>query len=874
MEETISAKDLISKYFYDFSANIMEVISANEAMTLGGLPGMILAFCVVAELVYIILDHINGANVLDRVLKLSLYFGLTLIVFGKVGYSSLNLTSNLPSSIRPVGKSDLLRDTHAFLRHYFDNVGSAITGALPGNDGKDVSITTIVKKSGLTRQICDTQAGGDSAKIACVKKYQAMEFKDVEAEFENATKCGTGASIAGMPDFVCRLPHYFTMEYLFVLIVKVLYLFRFIGFLIILFGYILTVVMTYMLLKILFPFIVFLKTRDQILSSTKFFMSTTTIVALLGFIEYVINLCLASLMLTAAEVGTESWSQFGLYFVLSSILCIIVFGVEIAMYFKVPSISKQVWDLNISGLVTISEAAKDGLKLGIQLLGLGGQAASLGVMTGIAKTLGLSKALPGAGAGGSNPIPPSGGAGGSSGGSPSGSNFSRGDQESSTSSYPGRDRTTEGRYAPGGGNSISRNAPESQVDPSELAAFDHKSEAGSESSQKNDSKHSNKSEGSSPSDNSSTGGTSNTPSSNGPSQAAPRGAPPKSEVDPEALNSMGGNSKKSSLNKKTSQNGVVSKVASGATGIVKSGADYVKERAGSIANMKKDDWMQLGKTGAKGAWNAAKFAGGAAMHAAAGDLSGAFDLATTKPVEKLNEFNKNAKEKILERNFEKKWGGSIDLNDLENSKAGALSSTFGLEGKKEHDKIEKEISSLEDRKTRLNQELSDARMRNPVSNGGQEAEVIRKKIAKVDSEIDNKKVSLESKREEYVAAKERFIEDLKDDDFNQSEQDELRALLADPNSFTSDELKDIFTNPEVREFARLNELRIQMEKETARIEGMISDDLKKSKGQYVSSKTRAELKESWKVLDHKERSRLLELANGKTVSGPNKKPGK
>lgn len=844
-----SAKEFISKFFDQYSQNLMGIIQSNEIMTLNGFPGLVLALCAVTEIIYIIMDQMQGKAVLMRTAKLMLYISITLAVFGSLNYSSLGLTNALPAHKRPTGKSDLLRDTHAYFRYYFDYIGNALTEGASSDDGqppKAKSVTEIVQTAGMARSLCDTQVD-EGAKLACVKGKMAMSLADLEKEWNESSQCTM------FPESACKvfstISKYLSFENIFLLITQLLYVVRFVGYLIILFGYIMTVVMTYLTLKLLFPFIVMEKTRSHIISGVRFYLSTTAIVAVLGFLEYVSTIAVSSLLITTGN-SMGNWGEFTFNFILTMILTIIIFGVEIALYFKVPELTKNIFDLNIASFVEISRTAQDGLKLGLQMLGVGTQGATFGAMTGMAKLFNFTKKaseVTGAG-GGVGPAPSdiSNAGGGSSGSSgPSNSNFSSGgggqsrpeNRNDDTGFYAGRQNINNQ-----GGPSYNRPAPSSEVNQEDLEKLGaNRKKNSSEKAEGQDETSSKSKESTDPKKESADQGASATGAKVDRENARPANASTGGKTGPTVDAGLLGKLRSAKSKMVNVKESVADKLETNALG-------RFSKRVGGMAG-----------EAVKAAPTVLKTAGTVALQAAAGDLGGAFQT-TLKSADQFSKGAKDGYQNVVSENTKKFFTTSgANSNELHTEEFEGIET---LKDVSEYKKLNNEISSLKDEITEM--EAKEGTMATWQAGGRhtqEEIDAFRSRLDGIKSELETKQQLQEKLEEDYQSQKSLLIERLMSNKAKLSEADQLKLvnLFQSEDEFTSDTIKNILKNPDKKVAPAIVELKNKSDAAVKSMRSMIENDIKKYG--RITSITEKQLKSHRKLIPNKVIDELIKLAN-------------
>jgi len=798
MEMSLAAKDFISLFFYRFSDNMMSIIQENGVMSLDNMAGVILALCAVAELIYIIKDQIEGRPVLMKTGKFMFYLVLTLMVFGKMNYSGLRLTSSLPSDIRPKGDSDLLRDSHAFLRFYFDEAGKVLTGgASGGNPGSEAkTISELVQKNGMLRAVCNTEVS-EASKDKCRKDRKDMTIPDLIREYE------ARAESSILPLWITKIGLYLNFESVFLFFTNVLYAFRFIGYLIVLFGYILTVVMTYLTLKLLFPFILLEKTRGQIIAGVRFYLSTSAIELVLGFLEYISILAVGSLVQTTANSMDTNWSEFTFSFFLTMILTIIIFGVEIALYFRVPRLTKEIFELNIGALVTISETAKDGLRLGMQLVGLSFSGGTFGAVAGAAKLGGLRNPFGGSP---SSTSSPSGGPGAPTGGGSGGSNLAP------SAPYQEGRRDDTGRYNgrfsnPDQGSSISRPAPESVVNTEELNKLKLRDRFQKNNPEKEDGSNNQSSpRGEAPEK--SVRSQVQVKTSN---ESGSVGAPPKSSVNSELLKGLGDKGKGKGRNSGEEQS-KLGKLGTGAARVVKNTA------ASSLDAVKKYGPEVI------------KSAATASLQAAAGDLEGAFQTAV-KPIATINNDAKNSVSKTFNQNEQKYWTTKgLSADDLYTDELGGEFNI--LRDRTEYDNLNHEVDGMQSYLEELRAKAPS--MTHKFAGGKYDQEQIDAfyaEMANIEKNLNSaqeRKVQMES---DYEEAKVKLLDSLK----NESQEDKIVNLFGVADNFQSDTLRSILSGQDKASHAEIAKLKKIQSDKYEKIKAQVEKEL--ATHGRISSKT-------------------------------------
>lgn len=814
----MNEQELTQNFVHQFTSGLISAFSNNEALGLSGAPGIFFMICCMVETVSIMKAAHEGAmqDAVKKTVTFLLLIATTLLVYSQ---------SSIFSGGTPAGRNtDPLLDSHNLVRGVFDKFAAHLTeygkpiATKDDPEGGENGVIRKLKSKSMASMICDKRAEGQ--KPACYKEMIAKPYPELKETFDKDAACGNFFTDNG-----CYFDQWVSVPGVTQLIIVVMSGMRTVLYYLVVVSYILTVVCAYLGLKVIFPFLVMSRTRSQIVQSIKFYYSTCLVAAVMAIIGYLVNSIVLGVVDFSHTAGQEDFAKMMVLNTMGAIIMLLAFLVEMVIYFKAPRIAKELVDLNLSGLVMISDSAKDAMQMGATILGfglgVGGIAATaMGGLSVGKKWLGEKTA---GGIGGLFNKTPGGGGGG---GSPTGANFAGAQSSNATAgqapvspdllseSYkkyanPTNSGSSSSDSESSGRSNFRGTAPESQINPTKLKNINlqnSSSEEGFESAESTWSK---------------------------PRSSAPK--PTRASGNSGNIEISNGRTKENNLSDVESR---FNDIAEG-----KQKKEASGKKLGGIA-----------KTGALGMMNLA----GAGLQLMAGDTTKALN-ATQSSLTSAHAATKNANEA-----FEGAVHGSITSRD----KIESIKKTSDGMSKMFVDAEKFQLQQQDLKKTVKERNRIKAMAENSEDMSDQERTDIEAHLEKLNKSIETQKADIQESRENYEKSKLFRTDFLVAGDFKADfdgngkiDEGEIYNLISEGEDINSDRLRDVILNPEKYGANKIIEMKATQKKVEDDLLNRVHDDFEKLGA--VRKSTREMIVDSARILGNKKAVRLAEMVNTK-----------
>lgn len=364
----------------------------------GSIVWWIFMICIVWQLTTIFVDFASNGSLDSK--KILNTVVATIVVFYAYGKFNPRSVTGLDFGLSGTeydykGKKTLLRDTHAVFRKFFSEFAESVTSQNELTKG-DVTQTLIdwTMRRGYTEAICN----GVNGKKECIEENLKIPIADLKQKHLDNISCSI------FPDFICEGAAFLKIVLtspvaMGSVATSILGIIKMVLIVIVFVGYTIITVMSLVMLKIIFPFIILDRTRSSILTAIKFYLSTSAFVFVIKIFRFII----ASITLGVVEAlnGLEYTDSdtFVAKSVIGTMMIVAVVVIEVGMLFATPKLTQALFNLQLEVFTRITDELKSSALL-IGSIFTGGVA-----LAGASKVMGTNslKGLKGGSMPGSNP---------------------------------------------------------------------------------------------------------------------------------------------------------------------------------------------------------------------------------------------------------------------------------------------------------------------------------------------------------------------------------------------------------------------------------------------------------------------------------------
>lgn len=317
----------------------------------------IFMICLVWQLTTIFIDFASSGGFDSK--KIINLVASTVIVFYAYGKFNPRSVSGLDFGLAGTeydykGKKTLLRDTHGVFRKFFNEFAENVTGQNELTKG-DVSQTLSdwTEKRSYIENICD----GVNNKKGCMEDNLKLSIADLK-EKHISGKCGTFSS-PFCDDFEEIKAKFFSPIAFGTLVTKVLGIIKMVLIVIVFVGYTIITVMSLVMLKIIFPFLILEKTRPAIITATKFYISTSAFVFVIKIFRFIVASITLGVVEALSNLEYTDPDSFVAKSVIGTMLIVAVVIIEVGMLFATPKLTQALFNLQLEVFTRITDELKN-----------------------------------------------------------------------------------------------------------------------------------------------------------------------------------------------------------------------------------------------------------------------------------------------------------------------------------------------------------------------------------------------------------------------------------------------------------------------------------------------------------------------------------